>query len=187
MKKIFPIVISLLTVLLSMGCGASNNRSPDAELTPSSQEPSVVTEPSPSIAPSADLTKEPTPTMNPDYLTETDWAQEQSLMFAVEVNSINGDIFASGTYRFYESLISGGTVPVIWDVYISANEYSSLADLKESEFAGSVGGVEKAEITAELQPGRYVYVVYNDVLGEMGSIISIVKVDNANLDSGGAG
>lgn len=112
---------------------------------------------------------------NSKYLSETTWALFDNYAFAVEVDSYEGDVFEAGEYNFKEDLVLDGQVPVIWDVYVSDEQKSSLSELQESELKGSIGGMEKAELTIELSAGQYVYVKYNKTAGEPGGVLRISK------------
>lgn len=112
---------------------------------------------------------------NSTYLRETTWALLDNYAFAVEVDSYEGDVFEAGEYIFKEDLVLDGQVPVIWDIYVSAEYKNSISELQESELKGSVGGMEKAELTIELSAGQYVYVKYNKTAGEPGGVLRISK------------
>lgn len=112
---------------------------------------------------------------NSTYLRETTWALLDNYAFAVEVDSYEGDVFEAGEYIFKEDLVLDGQVPVIWDIYVSAEYKNSISELQESELKGSVGGVEKAELTIELSAGQYVYVKYNKTAGEPGGVLRVSK------------
>lgn len=109
----------------------------------------------------------PKPELKPDtnYLTSASWALDSHYMFAVETE-FDGDIFEAGAYHFYPSCVFGldtGSIPVVWDIYVSNNMYSSLNQLSEKELAGSVGGQTQLDLSLELEAGQYVYIKYNPV------------------------
>ena len=113
------------------------------------------------------------------YKTEVTWADTGNYMFAVEVPDFSGDIFEAGTYRFYPDAVDiedASKTPVVWDIYISQNEYSDSSQIQESEYVATVGGLEKDEYTCDLSVGQYVYINYNDALGDPTGMLQIEKV-----------
>ena len=99
------------------------------------------------------------------YLSEITWALDTHYACAVELDEYDGDVIQAGTYRFYpEAVVLGtGKIPVVWDIYVSTNYYNKLDELQDDECKGSVGGVDKLELTLELEAGQYVYVKYHAV------------------------
>lgn len=98
------------------------------------------------------------------YLTATEWADTSNYMFAVEIDSFNGDIFEAGNYLFTPINVveSASNTPTVWDIYISNNCYNNISQLADSEYVNSVGGYEKLETTINLTSGQYVYIIYNE-------------------------
>ncbi|WP_329384899.1 hypothetical protein [Anaerofustis butyriciformans] len=104
------------------------------------------------------------------YKTELEWALDSNYMIKVEDSSFDGDVIKAGKYRFYPNNVSSfekgemikeGT-PIVWDIYISKNEYKNNNELKEDEYVGSVGGLEKDELTINVEKGDYIYINYNE-------------------------
>lgn len=62
-------------------------------------------------------------------------------------------------------------------IYVSNYLYNNLIDLNESEYVGSVGGIEKEEITINLLKEQYVYVKYNEVVAKPIGLLGIKKID----------
>lgn len=105
-----------------------------------------------------------------NYKTELEWALDSNYMIKVEDSSFDGDVIKAGKYRFYPNNVSSfekgemieeGT-PIVWDIYISKNEYKNNNELKEDEYVGSVGGLEKDELTIDVEKGDYIYINYNE-------------------------
>lgn len=165
-KKLLTLVLCGLLILLAgnlTGCSDSTDAgNPTPETTPAVS------------VPTAEVTK---------YKTNLTWADTKSYMFAVENEGYDGDIIAAGDYRFYPDMVSSfekgemvkGKTPVVWDIYVSNNLYNSLNELQESELVATIGGLDKAEADVSLQPGQYVYVKYNDVIGEPVGVLQIDK------------
>ncbi len=124
-----------------------------------------------------DTTKE-TEEVTYEYMTEATWAALEHYAFAIENDNYGGDVFEAGSYIFYPTLVNAepgemvkGKTPIVWDIYVSENEYSNVSQLSDSEFMASVGGIEQYSTTLELKKGQYVYIKYNDVVGEpMGAL-----------------
>lgn len=115
---------------------------------------------------------------NTDYLSEATWADTSNYMFAVEVSDFDGDVFQAGTYRFYPDAVNlddASKTPVVWDIYVSDTLYSNADELSDEEYAATVGGTEKDECTLDLQAGNYVYINYNQTLGEPTGMLQIEK------------
>lgn len=125
-----------------------------------------------------------------NYMTSGEWAMyDSSYMFAVEVDSFNGDIFKAGKYKF--KLSAGRTkaasgdslavLPAIFDIYIGDKEYSSIAETKQAipEPQISIGGMgsEDTEIEYELLAGQYVYIIPYDVDYEPSGYINFEIVE----------
>ena len=107
-----------------------------------------------------------------NYKTEIEWALDSNYMIKVEDSSFDGDVIKAGKYRFYPNNVSSfekgemieeGT-PIVWDIYISKNEYKNNNELKEDEYVGSVGGLEKDELTIDVEKGDYIYINYNETV-----------------------
>lgn len=111
------------------------------------------------------------------YKTGATWADSSNYMFAVEVESFDGDIFEAGTYSFYPDGVSDdpSKTPVVWDVYVSTTEHSSSSELTEDEHVATVGGMVEDSATIELQSGDYVYINYNQTLGDPTGMLKIEK------------
>lgn len=119
---------------------------------------------------STQQTTQDTDTTN--YKTELEWALDSNYMIKVEDSSFDGDVIKAGKYRFYPNNVSSfekgemikeGT-PIVWDIYISKNEYKNNNELKEDEYVGSVGGLEKDELTINVEKGDYIYINYNETV-----------------------
>lgn len=114
---------------------------------------------------------------NSKYDTYGEWAALSNYMFAVEIDDFNGDVFQVGNYRFY---VEGKAhkeqdVFIVWDIYVSDNCYSNMRDLKKSEYVASVGGNSKVECNVSLKKGQYVYIKYNETVGNPSGILCIEK------------
>ncbi len=136
-----------------------------------SQNESSVTE-----APSSSAQPEP----KNNYKTSLSWADLNHYMFSVENGaSYNGDNVMAGTYRFYPEAVTlgDGSVPIVWDIYVSNNMYQNISNLQESEYVGTVGGTEKNEITLDLIPGNFVYVKYNETVSTPTGYLQIDKIE----------
>ena len=89
-------------------------------------------------------------------------------MIAVGIKDHNGDILQPGNYIFksnqtkekIEAREQKGQTPVVWDIYVSKNQYKNKRELKKSEFVGSVGGTTAEKLNLKLEEGQYVYVNY---------------------------
>lgn len=105
----------------------------------------------------------------PNYMTSIQWALQESYLCAVERDDFDGDVIAAGTYL--ASLVAaekptGNQVPIVWDIYLSNNLYSSVAELPPEDYVGSVGGWDLASSEITVEAGQYLYVIYNDMAGE---------------------
>ena len=109
------------------------------------------------------------------YLTELDWADTSNYMCAVEDPSFDGDVISAGTYtaKSVGAATSKGDIMVVWDIYVSDNCYNSLSDLKEDEYVLSVGGIDKSGGEITVKAGQYLYIKYNDVLGNPCGYVSL--------------
>ena len=112
-----------------------------------------------------------------NYLTEALWAGPSNYVFAVEIDSYNGDIFEKGTYRFYPDLvtITSNEIPVVWDIYVSDELYNSTSQFLDSQLQATVGGINNLEATLELEKGQYVYVIYNEPVSTPTGALKIKK------------
>ena len=88
------------------------------------------------------VSRTPEPEKEPEYLTEVLWAALEHYKCAVEIDDFDGDIIAAGTYSAMPTLVTLGDkrIPIIWDIYISSNDYSNISQLSDSEYVASVGG-----------------------------------------------
>lgn len=116
----------------------------------------------------------------PEYLTEIDWAALESYGCAVEVDDYNGDVIASGTWTAEETdtgSIAKNAVPIVWDIFVSDNEYSNISQLQEDECVCTVGGFGSDGQVWEfdVQPGQYLYVRYTDMKGTPVGILHLEK------------
>ena len=99
---------------------------------------------------------------------KVDWADDKDYMIAVGVKDHDGDILQPGNYIFksnqtkekIEAREQKGQTPVVWDIYVSKNQYKNKRELKKSEFVGSVGGTTAEKLNLKLEEGQYVYVNY---------------------------
>lgn len=167
-KKLLTLVLCGLLIMLSgslTGCSDSTDAgSPTPETTPAVS------------VPTAEVSK---------YKTNLTWADTKSYMFAVENEGYYGDIVSAGDYRFYPDLVSRfekgemvkGETPIVWDIYVSNNLYSNPSEMQESELVATIGGIDKDEANITLQPGQYVYVKYNNVVGEPVGVLQIDKIN----------
>lgn len=113
-----------------------------------------------------------------DYKTEATWADTGNYMFAIEVSDFDGDVFEAGTYKFYPDAVDledPSKTPIVWDIYVSGNKYSDSSQIQDDEYIATVGGLEKAEYTGDLSAGQYVYINYNETLGEPTGMLQIQK------------
>lgn len=116
-----------------------------------------------------------------NYKSSGTWANSSNYMFAVEIDDFDGDVYEAGTYRFFPDLVDRvdslmcSETPIVWDVYVSYHEYTKLSELKESEYVASIGGITKTEEDIVLKKGNYVYINYNEVLGEPAGILKFEK------------
>ena len=120
----------------------------------------------------------PASSENSNYKDKATWAALGNYMFAVEISDFDGDIFKAGTYRFYPSAVDlndPSKTPIVWDIYVSENLYNNSEELKDSELVATVGGMGKDETTLELLPGQYVYINYNQTLGEPTGMLEIER------------
>lgn len=115
------------------------------------------------------------------YKNSGEWCDLSNYMFAVEVENFNGDVYEAGTYRFYPDLVDRidgmmtEETPIVWDIYVSNNEYKNPSELNESEYVASIGGITKIEEDITLHKGQYVYINYNNVFGEPAGILKFEK------------
>lgn len=132
---------------------------------------------------STQQTTQDTDTTN--YKTELEWALDSNYMIKVEDSSFDGDVIKAGKYRFYPNNVSSfekgemieeGT-PIVWDIYISKNEYKNNNELKEDEYVGSVGGLEKDELTIDVEKGDYIYINYNETVDKGLGTLKIEMVE----------
>lgn len=108
------------------------------------------------------------------YAEKTEWPSPQSYMFAVEVEGFDGDNFKAGTFNFTSEIKVKNKIPAVFDVYVSATEYSKEKDIKPEEMVGSVGGVLSDSVSVDIPAGNYVYLVYNPVVGnDPGNVICV--------------
>lgn len=102
-----------------------------------------------------------------NYITEFEWAATSNYMCAVENDSFDGDVISAGTYE----IESRGVAPdpedtmIVWDIYVSENEYAKLEELQESELVATVGGMTHIGGEVTVEPGQYLYIKYNEVVG----------------------
>lgn len=168
--KLLTLSIATFLILSLAACSTTDTQSSSTSSTSSSSEvESSVSSSEQSVSQSENSFS------NSNYLTETTWAALDNYMFAVEVPEYSGDIFEAGKYLFSATDAKTGEIPIIWDIYVSSEQKSSLSELEETELVGSVGGLEKSTIEYELQSGQYVYVVYNKTLGTPGGMLKISK------------
>ena len=101
------------------------------------------------------------------YLTEINWADESHYICAVENPDFDGDVISAGTYTASSvgTTSQRGDIMVIWDIYVSDTLYNRISDLKDDEFVLSVGGIDKSGGEVTVEKGQYLYIKYNDVLG----------------------
>lgn len=101
------------------------------------------------------------------YTTEISWADNGNYVCAVENPDFDGDVISAGTYTASSvgTTSQKGDIMVVWDIYVSDTLYDRIADLKEDEFVLSVGGIEKSGGEVTVEEGQYLYIKYNDVLG----------------------
>lgn len=95
------------------------------------------------------------------------WAQPSNYMFAVGIDSYDGDVFNNGIYTFYQSDVREGTAPAVYDIYTSKTYYSNSHLLKPEDFKGSVGGFENDTLFGSIE-GKYVYVIYHGTAASSG-------------------
>lgn len=114
------------------------------------------------------VAKTPEPEKDPEYLTEVVWAALEHYKCAVEIDDYDGDIIAAGRYAAVPTLYTPGgkRVPIVWDIYVSSNSYDNISQLSDSEYVTSVGGWDQLGAEFTLEPGQYVYIKYNDTVGE---------------------
>lgn len=115
------------------------------------------------------------------YKKSGEWTALSNYMFAVEVDDFDGDVYEAGTYHFYPDLVDridgmlSNETPIVWDIYISENEYKNMSELTDSEYVASIGGLAKIEEDIILEKGKYVYINYNEVFGEPAGILKFEK------------
>lgn len=118
------------------------------------------------------------------FLTKKEWAGLTNYMFAVEKEDFDGDVFESGDYRFYVrgTAAEPEDTVIVWDIYVSKNCYTNQSELNEYEYVSSVGGNSNVEDTIYLSKGDYVYLNYNEALGDPRGILCIEKQDTNDND-----
>lgn len=102
-----------------------------------------------------------------EYKTEIQFADAANYMCAVESDSFSGDVIAAGEYTIESR--GNATKPedtmMVWDIYVSSQEYAKLSELKESELVATVGGAENTGGEFTVDKGQYLYIKYNEVYG----------------------
>lgn len=111
------------------------------------------------------------------YMTSGDWADLSNYMFAVEIADFDGDIYEAGKYHFgiVGAALSREDTMIVWDIYVSNNCYKNERELKDYELVATIGGNTKIETDIELRQGQYVYINYNEVLGNPCGYVTIKK------------
>lgn len=97
---------------------------------------------------------------------------------AVEIDDYDGDIIAAGTYSATPTLVTLGDkrIPIIWDIYVSSNDYSNISQLSDSEYVASVGGWDQTGAEFTVEPGQYVYVKYNETVSEPTGALELKRI-----------
>lgn len=112
----------------------------------------------------------------PAYLEKITWAALQSYKCAVERNDYDGDVISAGTYHATPTMVNilaDSDVPIVWDIYVSDNDYTSLDELDTEELVATVGGWDNNTAEFTVSAGQYVYVKYNDMAGNPTGAIEI--------------
>ena len=117
------------------------------------------------------------------YAEKTEWASPKSYMFAVEVEGFDGENLKAGTFNFTSEIKAKNKIPAIFDVYVSATEYSKEKDVKPEEMVGSVGGALSDSVSVDIPAGNYVYLVYNPVIGNDPGNVIYVTVNSSGLSN----
>lgn len=168
MKKktlIIIVIVAILVIFYIIGMVTGNGKPPEKS-----------TEKSDPVETETQVPQEEQTQETKEYKTTATWADLNNYMFAVEVDDFDGDIFQAGSYRLYPDAVDledSLKTPIVWDVYVSNNLYTNSNELSESEYVSSVGGIEMDECELELEKGQYVYINYNDVLGEPTGMLQI--------------
>lgn len=102
-----------------------------------------------------------------DFIEKFDWAALDNYMCAVEDSDFDGDVIAAGTYKIESKGVASdpGDTMIVWDIYVSNNEYTKLTELAENELVATVGGIDHTGGEVTVQPGQYLYIKYNEVYG----------------------
>ena len=169
----FILFISSCTCLAMFG-ESSNNRE---KLISSAVENSKSKSKESTTAESAQSTTElPSQSEETNYLISGEYS-DSDFVFAVEIDSFDGDIYSEGQYRFYPTAVneSRNYVPTIWDIYVSDELCNNISALDKSDYIDSVGGLDKREISIDLEKGEYVYIVHNEVLLIPTGILKVEK------------
>ena len=157
MKKIFSVIMICLIVFSMTSCDMDSTKKADSN---SKSDKKVE--------------KETAKKYPKSWLKKVDWAADEDYMIAVGIKDYDGDILQPGNYIFksnltkkkIESKEKKGQTPVVWDIYVSKNQYKNKRELKKSEFVGSVGGTTIEELNIKLEEGQYVYVNYIKPVGK---------------------
>ena len=103
------------------------------------------------------------------YLKTVTCADTSNYKAAVEIDSYDGDKLAAGTYTVTSVLMDRDLkpeeTPVVWDIYVSSNDYSKISELQANELVVTAGGVERDGGEFTVKAGQYVYIKYNEVFG----------------------
>ena len=155
MKKVFSVIMICLIAFSMMSCDIDSTKKADNSKSDKKVE------------------KE-TDKKYKSWKKKVDWADDKDYMIAVGIKDYDGDILQPGNYIFksnltkkkIESKEKKGQTPVVWDIYVSKNQYKNKRELKKSEFVGSVGGTTVEELNIKLEEGQYVYVNYIKPVGK---------------------
>lgn len=155
MKKVFSVIMICLIAFSMMSCDIDSTKKADNSKSDKKVE------------------KE-TAKKYKSWKKKVDWADDKDYMIAVGIKDYDGDILQPGNYIFksnltkkkIESKEKKGQTPVVWDIYVSKNQYKNKRELKKSEFVGSVGGTTVEELNIKLEEGQYVYVNYIKPVGK---------------------
>lgn len=157
MKKLFSIIIICLIAISITSCDIDSTKKADSDSKSDKK-----------------IEKETAKKYPKSWKKKVDWADDKDYMIAVGIKDYDGDILQPGNYIFksnltkkkIESKEKKGQTPVVWDIYVSKNQYKNKRELKKSEFVGSVGGTTIEELNIKLEEGQYVYVNYIKPVGK---------------------
>ena len=124
MKKVFSVIMICLIAFSVMSCDMDSTKKADSDSKPDKK-----------------VEKE-TAKKYKSWKKKVDWADDKDYMIAVGIKDYDGDILQPGNYIFksnltkkkIESKEKKGQTPVVWDIYVSKNQYKNKRELKKLSF-----------------------------------------------------